>query len=59
MVEPNTLCEHTTWSPAFSSPITSNRMAAMPLLVPMQPVVPSSAASRRSMIVTLGLEKRL
>ena len=59
MVEPNTLCEQITWSPAFSRPITSIRMAAMPLLVPMQPVVPSSAASRRSMMVTFGLEKRL
>jgi hypothetical protein len=34
-------------------------MAPMPLAVPMQPSVPSSAASRRSMMVTLGLEKRL
>ncbi len=31
----------------------------MPLLVPMQASVPSSAARRRSMMVTLGLEKRL
>ena len=32
-------------------------MAAMPLLVAMQPVVPSSAASRRSIIVTVGLRE--
>ena len=31
----------------------------MPLPVPMQPVVPSMAASRRSIIVTVGLLKRL
>ena len=31
----------------------------MPLLVPMQASVPSSAARRRSMIVTFGFEKRL
>ncbi len=31
----------------------------MPLAVAMQPLVPSSAARRRSIIVTVGLEKRL
>ena len=31
----------------------------MPLDVAMQASVPSSAASRRSIIVTVGLEKRL
>jgi hypothetical protein len=59
MVEPNTPCEHTTWSPLFSSDRMVIRIAAMPLLVAMQPLVPSSAASRRSIIVTVGLEKRL
>jgi hypothetical protein len=34
-------------------------MAAMPLAVAMQAVVPSRAARRRSIIVTVGLEKRL
>ncbi len=47
------------WSPAFSRPITSSRMAAMPLAVPMQASVPSSAASRRSIIVTVGFENRV
>jgi hypothetical protein len=59
MVAPNTLREQMTWSPAFSRPIASSRMAAMPLAVPMQACVPSSAARRRSIIVTVGLEKRL
>jgi hypothetical protein len=59
MVEPKTPCEQTTWSPAFSSDRMVMRMAAMPLAVAMQPVVPSSAARRRSIIVTVGLEKRL
>ena len=59
IVLPKTLCEHTTWSPAFSRPMMSSVMADMPLLVPMQPLVPSSAARRRSIIVTVGLEKRL
>jgi len=34
------------------------RIADMPLEVAMQPLVPSSAARRRSSIVTVGLEKR-
>ena len=59
MVAPNTLREHTTWSPDFSSASISSRIAPMPLLVPMQASVPSSAARRRSMIVTFGFEKRL
>ena len=59
IVEPNTLCEQTTWSPALSRPMISSAIAAMPLAVPMQPLVPSIAASRRSIIVTVGFEKRL
>ena len=59
MVEPNTLREQTTWSPDLSKPISSSRIADMPLLVPMQPLVPSSAARRRSIIITVGLLKRL
>jgi hypothetical protein len=58
MVEPNTLREHTTWSPAFRRPITSSITAAMPLEVAMQAPVPSSAARRRSIMLTVGLEKR-
>ena len=59
IVEPNTPCEHTTWSPALSSDRMVIRMAAMPLAVAMQAPAPSSAARRRSIIVTVGLEKRL
>ena len=59
MVEPKTLREQMTWSPALSRPMIMSRMAPMPLAVPMQSSVPSSAARRRSMMVTLGLEKRL
>src|SRR5258706_524172 len=58
MVEPNTLCEQTTWSPAFSKPIASNRIALMPLDVAIQASVPSIAARRRSIIITVGLVKR-
>ena len=59
IVEPKTLREQTTWSPLFSKPVISSRIAAMPLAVPMQPPLPSSAARRRSIIVTVGFEKRL
>ena len=59
IVEPKTLREHTTWSPAFSSAIAVSRIAAIPLAVPMQASVPSSAASRRSIVATVGLPKRL
>ena len=31
IVEPNTLCEQITWSPAFSRPMPSSRIALMPL----------------------------
>ena len=58
MVEPNTDCEQITWSPAFKRPMHISMMAAMPLEVPMQASVPSSAARRRSMLVTVGLVKR-
>src|SRR5688572_11313752 len=33
IVDPNTLCEQITWSPAFSSPSTSSVIAPMPLAV--------------------------
>ena len=46
------------WSPAFSSPIAMSNIALMPLEVAMQAWVPSSAARRRSIIITVGLMKR-
>src|SRR3989344_2681569 len=58
MVEPNTLCEHTMWSPDLSRPMTSSKMALMPLDVAMAASVPSSAARRRSNIIVVGLAKR-
>ena len=58
MVEPNTLREQITWSPAFSKAIAVSMIAAMPLEVAMQASLPSSAARRRSNIVTVGLVKR-
>ena len=58
MVDPNTLREQMTWSPAVSRPMPSRRMALMPLAVPMHACAPSSAASRRSNIMTVGFEKR-
>ena len=57
-VEPNTLCEQMTWSPALSRPMPSSRIALMPDEVAMHASVPSSAAKRRSNIVTVGLVKR-
>ena len=59
IVAPNTLCEQITWSPAFSRPRPIKRIAPMPLAAAMQAWVPSSAARRRSNIVTVGFEKRL
>ena len=47
--------EHTTWSPALSKPRHIIRMADMPEDVPMAASVPSSAASRISMLLTVGL----
>ena len=58
MVEPNIDCEHTTWSPALSRPKHSNKMADMPLDVPIADSVPSSAAKRCSNAVTVGFEVR-
>ena len=58
MVEPNTEREHTTWSPALSVDMQSKRMADIPLPVPIQASISSSAAKRFSMLVTVGLEKR-
>jgi hypothetical protein len=58
IVEPNTEREQITWSPAFSRPMHSSRIAAMPVAVPMAASVPSIAASRCSKLVTVGLEVR-
>ena len=59
IVEPNTLREQITWSPAFSTAMPVSRIALMPLAVAMQASAPSSAASRRSNIITVGLPKRV
>ena len=58
IVVPKTDCEQITWSPLLSSPRQTIRMALMPLPVPMQASVPSSAARRFSMLLTVGLPKR-
>ena len=42
----------------LSSPSTTSAIALMPLAVPMQASIPSSAARRRSIIITVGLPKR-
>ena len=47
--------EHTTWSPAFKRPMHIIKMADMPEDVPMAASVPSKAAKRISMLVTVGL----
>ena len=57
-VEPNMERERITWSPLFSSPMIIIRIAPMPLAAPMAASVPSSAASRRSKAVTVGLDVR-
>ena len=57
-VAPKMLREATMWSPAFSSAMTVDRMADMPLAVAMQPGAPSSAANRVCSIDTVGFEKR-
>ena len=55
IVEPNTEREQITWSPIFSSPMPSNRMALMPVAVAMAASVPSIAARRASKLRTVGL----
>jgi hypothetical protein len=57
-VEPKIEREATTCSPAFMSPITVARIAAMPEAKATQRSAPSSAASRASIICTVGLVKR-
>ena len=58
MVEPNTLCDMSTWSPARSSARPRLRIAPMPDAAATQRVPPSSAASRSSKARTVGLVKR-
>ena len=55
----NTDCEQITWSPARNTPMPNNRMAAMPVAVATAVSVPSSAARRISMLVTVGLPTRV
>ena len=55
MVEPNIEREHTMWSPALSRARHIIKMADMPEAVPMAASVPSSAASRCSKLLTVGL----
>src|SRR6185437_4721838 len=57
-VAPNRLREATMWSPAESRPITQERIADIPEEVATQASAPSSAASRSSKAVTVGLVKR-
>ena len=55
MVEPNTLRDTSTWSPALHRLITMARMAAMPEAVPTACSAPSMAAMRSSKVRTVGL----
>ena len=57
-VDPNTLAEQTTWSPARKVAMQHDRIALMPLAVAMQASAPSSAARRSWKAVTVGLENR-
>ncbi|MNO09956.1 hypothetical protein D3C81_2335150 [compost metagenome] len=54
MVEPNTLCDTSTWSPALHSDMTTARIAAMPVEVPTACSAPSMAARRSSKARTDG-----
>ena len=57
-VAPKTLAAQTTWSPAFRTARHVAISAAMPDEVARQSSAPSSEASRRSNMVTVGLLKR-
>ena len=57
-VEPKIERDATTCSPAFIRPITVARIAAMPDANATQRSAPSSAASRVSIMLTVGLVKR-
>ena len=55
MVEPNTLRETSTWSPALHRLMTMARMADMPEAVATACSAPSRAAMRVSKVRTVGL----
>ena len=55
MVEPNTLRDTSTWSPALHWLITMARIAAMPDAVATACSAPSRAAMRSSKARTVGL----
>jgi hypothetical protein len=55
MVEPNTLRDTSTWSPALHRLITTAMIAAMPVAVATACSAPSSAAMRSSNARTVGL----
>ena len=57
-VAPKMLDDETMWSPPFISPMTHDRIAAMPEAVATQASAPSSAASRSWNAATVGLLKR-
>ena len=57
-VDPNMECEQITWSPALSSPMHISRMDDIPVEVASAASVPSRAASRISMLVTVGFPSR-
>ena len=54
-VEPNTEREQITWSPLFSRPMISRRIALMPVEVATAASAPSIAARRASKLRTVGL----
>ena len=58
MVEPNIEREQMTWSPDFKRPMHISKIAPIPVEAPMAASVPSSAARRRSKLVTVGLDVR-
>ncbi|MCY1448552.1 hypothetical protein D9M71_652310 [compost metagenome] len=55
MVEPNTLWETSTWSPALHRAITVERIADIPVEVATACSAPSRAAMRSSKARTVGL----
>ena len=58
IVDPKTLRETTTWSPAFKVARQVVRMAAIPDAVATHRVPPSRPARRSSKVRTVGLVKR-
>ena len=58
-VPPYRLVEDTIWSPAVAMFCTAMVMAAEPVATPRDPTPPSSAATRSSKVLTVGLVRRL